>query len=116
MSTFQGLREVVSSKGLFCALYADRASHYWHTPEAGAKVDKDNPTQVGRALARGRSERMFATLQKRLPQELRLARITTMEEATGSCARPSCPTTTDVSRLRPRRRWCPRRSAPGRAH
>ena len=95
MSTFQGLCEVVSSKGLFCALYADRASHYWHTPEAGGKVDKDNPTQVGRALkqlgielipayspeARGRSERMFGTLQKRLPQELRLAGITTMDEA-----------------------------------
>ncbi len=95
MSTFQGLSEVVSSKGLFCSLYADRASHYWHTPEAGGKVDKDNPTQVGRALkqlgielipayspeARGRSERMFGTLQKRLPQELRLAGITTMDEA-----------------------------------
>ncbi len=95
MSTFQGLSEVVSSKGLFCALYADRASHYWHTPEVGGKVDKDKSTQVGRALkqlgielipayspeARGRSERMFGTLQKRLPQELRLAGITTMEEA-----------------------------------
>ncbi len=34
MSTFEGLSEVVSSQGLFCALYADRASHYWHTPEA----------------------------------------------------------------------------------
>ena len=67
-------------------------AHYWHTPAAGGKVDKDNPTQVGRALqqlgieliaayspeARGRSERMFGTLQKRLPQELRLAGITTM--------------------------------------
>ena len=74
---------------------ADRASHYWHTPEAGGKVDKDNPTQVGRALmqldieliaayspeARGRSERMFGTLQKRLPQELRLAGITGMDQA-----------------------------------
>ena len=82
-------------EGLFCSLYADRAAHYWHTPEAGGKVDKDNPTQVGRALAqlgieliaayspeaRGRSERMFGTLQKRLPQELRLAGITTMEDA-----------------------------------
>ena len=80
---------------LFCSLYADRASHYWHTPEAGGGVDKDNPTQVGRALAqlgieliaayspqaRGRSERMFGTLQKRLPQELRLAGIATMAEA-----------------------------------
>ena len=95
MSCFQGLFEVISAKGLFCALYADRASHYWHTPEAGGKVDRDNPTQVGRALnqlgielipayspqARGRSERMFGTLQKRLPQELRLAGITTMEAA-----------------------------------
>ena len=85
----------IRAKGLFCSLYADRASHYWNTPEAGGKVDKDTPTQVGRALAqlgielipayspeaRGRSERMFGTLQKRLPQELRLAGITDMVEA-----------------------------------
>ena len=58
-------------------------------------MDKDNPTQVDRALeqlgielvqayspeARGRSERMFRTLQGRLPQELRLAAITHMEAA-----------------------------------
>jgi transposase len=95
MSTFRGLGEVIAGHGLFCSLYADRASHYWHTPEASGKVDKDNPTQVGRALtrlgieliaayspeARGRSERMFGTLQKRLPQELRLAGIGTMEDA-----------------------------------
>jgi len=95
MSTFEGISEVVSSQGLFCALYADRAGHYWHTAQAGGKVDKDNPTQVGRALgqlgielipayspeARGRSERMFGTLQKRLPQELRLAGIATMDAA-----------------------------------
>ena len=81
MSTFRGLGEVIAENGLFCSLYADRASHYWHTPEAGGGVDKDNPTQVGRALAqlgieliaayspqvRGRSERMFGTLRKRLP-------------------------------------------------
>ena len=95
MSTFRALDEVIAEKGLFCSLYADRGSHYWHTPEAGGKVDKDNPTQVGRALeqlgieliaayspeARGRSERMFGTLQGRLPQELRLAGITDMEAA-----------------------------------
>ena len=95
MSTFRGLGEVIAENGLFCSLYADRASHYWHTPEAGGGVDKDNPTQIGRALAqlgieliaayspqaRGRSERMFGTLQKRLPQELRLAGIATMAEA-----------------------------------
>jgi transposase len=95
MSSFTGLRQVIEAEGLFCALYADRAGHYWHTPEAGGKVDRNNPTQVGRALAqlgielipayspeaRGRSERLFGTLQKRLPQELRLAGITTMEAA-----------------------------------
>lgn len=95
MSTFRGLQAVIAERGLFCSLYADRGSHYWHTPEAGGPVDKDNPTQVGRALAqlgialipayspeaRGRSERMFGTLQRRLPQELRVAGIATMEAA-----------------------------------
>ena len=95
MSSFRALSEVIRERGLFCSLYADRASHYWHTPEAGGTVDKDKPTQVGRALqqldieliaayspeARGRSERMFGTLQKRLPQELRLAGITEIAEA-----------------------------------
>jgi len=88
-SSFQGLREVVAQHGLFCALYTDRGSHYFHTPEAGGKVDKSTLTQVGRALAqlgiehipayspeaRGRSERAFRTLQDRLPKELRLAGI-----------------------------------------
>ena len=95
MSTFAGLGEAIAAKGLFCSLYADRGSHYWHTREVGGKVDKDNPTQVGRALAglgieliaayspeaRGRPERMFGTLQKRLPQELRLAGITEIAAA-----------------------------------
>ena len=61
MSTFCGLGEVIAENGLFCSLYADRALHYWHTPEAGGGVDKDNPTQVGRALARHRVDRgLFA--------------------------------------------------------
>ena len=95
MSSFIGLREVMEEYGLFCALYTDRGSHYFYTPEAGGKVDKTKLTQVGRALqqlgiehiaayspqARGRSERMFETLQNRLPQELRVAGITSMEEA-----------------------------------
>ena len=95
MSSFRGLGEVIAEHGLPCALYTDRASHYFHTPEASGKVDKTRLTQVGRALgqlgieliaayspeARGRSERMFGTLQKRLPQELRLAGVSTMAEA-----------------------------------
>jgi hypothetical protein len=50
MSSFWGLREVIARHGLSCSLYADRASHYWHTPEADGKVDKNNPTRVKRAL------------------------------------------------------------------
>ena len=111
MSSLRALSEVIGERGLFCSLYADRASHYWHTPDAGGKVDKGNPTQVGRALqrlgieliaayspeARGRSERMFGTLQKRLPQELRLAGITGIDEATASSRRSICPNTTPAS-------------------
>ena len=129
MSSFHGVSEAIRAKGLFCSLYADRASHYWNTPEAGGKVDKDTPTQVGRALAqlgielipayspeaRGRSERMFGTLQKRLPQELRLAGITDMVEANrflkevflpqhnARFATPAEDRTTRRYRLRPRR-------------
>ena len=49
-SSFQGVRDVIEARGLFCSLYSDRGSHYWHTPEAGGKVDKSHPTQFGRAL------------------------------------------------------------------
>ena len=90
-----GLREVIENKGLFCALYSDRGSHFFVTVKEGEKVDKHRPTQVGRAMkelgvqmiaayspqARGRSERSFGTWQGRLPQELRLAGITTVDGA-----------------------------------
>jgi hypothetical protein len=90
-----GLREVIEKQGLFCALYSDRGSHFFVTPKAGEKVDKHRLTQVGRAMkelgvqmipayspqARGRSERSFGTWQGRLPQELRLAGIATVEGA-----------------------------------
>ena len=89
------LREVVEQRGLFCALYSDRGTHFWLTPKAGELVDRQRLTQIGRALrdlgitmipayspqARGRSERNFGTWQRRLPQELRLRGITTVEEA-----------------------------------
>jgi hypothetical protein len=95
MSSFLGLRETIAERGLFRAFYTDRGSHYFYTPKAGGKVDKTKPTQVGRALAqlgithipsyspeaRGRMERVFGTLQKRLPPELRLAKITTVAAA-----------------------------------
>jgi transposase len=49
-SSFRGLREVVAAHGLFCSLYTDRGSHYFHTPKAGERVSKTALTQVGRAL------------------------------------------------------------------
>ena len=90
-----GLRAVIEQKGLFCALYSDRGAHFWLTPKSGGKVDYERPTQVGRAMkelgvhmipayspqARGRSERNFSTWQGRLPQELRLRGIRTLEGA-----------------------------------
>ena len=93
--SLRGIRETLEAQGLFDSLYTDRASHYWRTPKAGGKVDKDSPTQFGQAMAelgigmipgyspqaRGRSERLFGTLQGRLPQEPARAGITDMEEA-----------------------------------
>ena len=95
MTVLRALREVIEGQGIFCALYSDRASHFFWTPRAGGKVDAGRPTQVGRALqelnirmipayspqARGRSERGFGTWQGRLPQELRLHGIVTLEQA-----------------------------------
>jgi len=90
-----GLKEVIERQGVFCALYSDRGSHFWLTPKVGGKVDYHRRTQVGRALhdlgvqmipayspeARGRSERSFSTWQGRLPQELRLRQLGTLEAA-----------------------------------
>jgi hypothetical protein len=88
-SSFRGLLEAFVAHGLPCALYTDRGSHYFYTDKAGEAVDKNRLTQVGRALdhlgiehipayspeARGRSERMFGTLQDRLVKELAHAGI-----------------------------------------
>jgi len=94
-SSLGGLEEVIARMGLFSSFYTDRGSHYFFTPKAGEKVDKHRLTQVGRALAelgiehipsyspegRGRMERVFGTLQQRLPPLLRLNGIVTIEEA-----------------------------------
>ena len=89
------VQEVIEQQGIFCALYSDRASHFFVTPQAGGKVDESQVTQLGRALqelgikmipayspqARGRMERSYRTWQGRLPPELRLRKITTVEQA-----------------------------------
>ena len=94
-STLRGLAETIAKTGLFSSFYTDRGSHYFWTPKAGEKVDRTRLTQVGRALAelgvehiasyspeaRGRMERLWDTLQKRLPPLLRLHKITTVEAA-----------------------------------
>src|SRR5450755_385032 len=95
VSTFRALLDVFTAHGLPSSLYTDRGSHYFYTPEADGPVDKDRLTQVGRALkhlgiehiaayspeARGRSERMFGTLQDRLIKELAKAGIGESEAA-----------------------------------
>jgi hypothetical protein len=94
-STFAALRAVLTRYGRFCELYTDRGSHFCHTGRAGAPPDEAQRGQVSRALkvlgirqifanspeARGRSERAFGTIQGRLPQELRVAGITTYAAA-----------------------------------
>ncbi len=102
------IREVIERKGLFCALYSDRGSHFWLTPKAAGKVDPPSFDPGGPGAARcgraddsglftasagplppqplcgrdpGRSERNSGTWQGRLPQELRLHGIPTVAEA-----------------------------------
>ena len=95
MPSFRGLSETIAAHGLFGSLYTDRGSHYFHTPKAGGKVGPNHLTQVGRGLkqlgirhipsyspeGRGRMERVFLTLQQRIPPELRRAGLTTIEAA-----------------------------------
>ena len=94
-STLRALLDVFTAHGLPSSLYTDRGSHYFYTPKADGPVDKDRLTQVGRALkhlgiehiaayspeARGRSERMFGTLQDRLIKELAKAGICEVDAA-----------------------------------
>ena len=94
-SSFRGLHESIARKGLFSSFYTDRGGHYFFTPKGGGKVDRTHLTQIGRALlelkiehiasyspqGRGRMERVFGTLQQRLPPLLRLKGLATIEAA-----------------------------------
>ena len=115
-SSLRGVGEVLESRGIFSSLYTDRGSQYWSTPEAGGRVDKKNLMQFGRAMrelgivmiaayspqARGRGERMFGTLQGRLPQELREAGIREMEEANEFLAKRFIPAFNEKFAVEPR--------------
>ena len=83
LSSLRGVRETIEAQGLFSSFYSDRGSHCWFIPKSGGQVEVRVLTQFGRAMShlgiemipsycpqgRGRSERFFATLQGRLPQE-----------------------------------------------
>ncbi len=123
-SSLRGVGEVVARHGLFCSLYTDRGSQYFETPAAGGRVSKTVLTQFGRALrqlgiehiaayspqARGRSERMFATLQDWLPKEFALAGSARSMPPTGGCVWSTLQNTTSGSRSTPSRKV--RRSSP----
>jgi len=110
-----GLRTVIEQQGVFCALYSDRASHFFLTPKAGEPVDHHRLTQVGRALrelgiqmipayspqARGRSERGFSTWQGRLPPELRSQQIKTLSRPIVFSGSNMCRSSISVSVSRP---------------
>lgn len=95
ISCMKVLKSCIQSKGIFCSLYSDRASHFFFTPTSGGKVQQGHLTQIGRALnelniqmipsyspqARGRSERMNQTIQGRLINELKLHQIKTLDQA-----------------------------------
>lgn len=120
-SSFQGFLETFVAKGLPSSLYTDRGSHYFVTLKAGEAVDKSRLTQVGRALrqlgiehipayspeARGRSERMFSTLQDRLPKSWHWPALLTSRPPTASSRRPICRLTTPASPGRPRLKTAP---------
>jgi transposase len=95
LSTMEALRSVLRTHGRFCELYTDRGSHFCHTAKAGEAASTEHDGQVSRALkalgirqilayspqARGRGERVFGTVQGRLPQELKAAGVTNYEDA-----------------------------------
>ncbi len=94
------LREVVRKRGIPLALYSDRHKIFQSEEKESLSLEEEMsghplPTQVRRVLddlgttwigarspqAKGRVERLWRTLQDRLYQELRLAGVTTLEEA-----------------------------------
>lgn len=99
------LHHILTTHGRFAELYTDRGSHFCHTARAGAAASTEHGGDVSRALkvlgirqilayspqARGRSERAFGTIQGRLPQELRVAGVTTYAAANAYLRRTFLP-------------------------
>lgn len=95
LNTFTFWQEYIGEHGRPLSIYLDRYSTY-KINIGDQKDDPDNLTQFERAMkkdlnidiihahspeAKGRVERLFKTLQNRLPKELRLAKVNSSEEA-----------------------------------
>ena len=93
-----GIKEVIKRKGVFYALYVDRASHFTTTRKGGIHYDvgeEQGMTNIEKALdelgitlikanspqAKGRIERAFRTLQDRLINEMWIKGIKDYKEA-----------------------------------
>jgi transposase len=96
---FRLMKGIIQRRGIPLALYSDRysvfCSHWTNETGEASIVDRDKPTQFGRAMgelgvtqvlarspeAKGRVERANGTFQDRLVSELRLAGTTNIDEA-----------------------------------
>jgi transposase len=89
------LHQILVSYGIPACFYTDNRTIFEYKRKGTPKLENDTFTQFGYACkqlgielkttsvpeAKGRVERMFGTLQSRLPIELRLAGVTTLEQA-----------------------------------
>lgn len=89
------LHQILSSYGIPYRFFTDKRTVFEYLKKCENSVEKDTFTQFGYACkqlgidirtssvaqAKGRVERMFNTLQSRLPIELRLADVSSIEEA-----------------------------------
>lgn len=89
------LSQIINNHGIPFMFLTDRRTVFEYIQKKSPSVEEDTFTQFGYACkqlgieiktssvpqAKGRVERMFQTLQSRLPIELRLAGITTIEQA-----------------------------------
>jgi hypothetical protein len=95
LSSLTVIKNTIQDKGIFCSLYTDRGSHFKVTNKKNSDPDKIFHSHIEKVLhkfgtklihafspqARGRGERMWQTVQGRIPQELRLHKISTIDEA-----------------------------------
>lgn len=89
------LHQVLNQYGIPCMFFTDRRTVFEYKKKKSPSLEEDTFTQFGYACkqlgieiktssvaqAKGRVERMFQTLQSRLPIEMRLAGVSTIEQA-----------------------------------